>query len=69
MVSEEMMNELRLIFVTRKESEEITDELNRKLTNDFADLAVIKFQTKLILGILSAVGVAVLGLLVNQLWG
>ncbi len=69
MLGDDVINELRLIFVTRKESEEITEELNRKLTNDFADLAVIKFQTKLILGILSAVGVAVLGLLVNQLWG
>lgn len=64
----EVMEELKLVFVTRKECVETNDEITRKLNRDYADLSVIKFQLKLILGILSAVGVAVLSLVINQVW-
>lgn len=65
----EILEELKLLFVSRKECTETNDDITRKLNRDFADLSVIKFQLKLILGILSAVGVAVLTLVINQIWG
>lgn len=61
--------EIEQVFITRKECEDTTEGLAAKLNRDFADLKVIKFQLRLILGILSAVGVAVLGLVVAQFWG
>ena len=67
--SKEQIEHLKLIFVTREECKTITDDLDDKLTKDFADLAVIKYQNKLILAILGAVGVAVLSLVVKQFWG
>ena len=67
--SKEQIEHLKLIFVTREECQTITETLDNKLTQDFADLAVIKFQNKLILAVLGAVGVAVLSLVVRQFWG
>ena len=68
-ISKEIIEELKLIFVTREECDDTTRELNDKLTRDYTDLAVIKEQNKLILSILSAVGIAVLALVVRQFWG
>jgi hypothetical protein len=61
--------EINADFMPRNECESRTDSIEVKLSNDFTDLAVIKFQNKLILGILSAVGIAILGLVVSQFWG
>lgn len=68
-ITKENIEELKLIFVTREECDDTTRELNDKLTRDFTDLAVIKEQNKMILRILSAVGLAVLALVVRQFWG
>lgn len=69
MFTTEQIEHLKLIFVTREECNSTTEDLNNKLTNDFKDLAVIKFQNKMILSILGAVGVAVLSLVICQFWG
>ena len=68
-LSDKQMDQIEHVFVTRKECNSTTEELNKKLGQDFADLAVIKFQLRLVLGILGAIGVAVLGLVVKQFWG
>lgn len=34
--------EMEKIFVTRKECDDVTDEINRKLANDSTELALIK---------------------------
>lgn len=56
-------------FVKKEDCEEKTGIIDGKLSNDYADNKVIKFQNKLILGILGAIGVCVLSLVVNQFWG
>lgn len=68
-LSESQIMQIENSFVTRKECNETTGELNQKLGQDFADLSVIKFQLRLILGILSAIGVAIGGLVIKQFWG
>lgn len=68
-LSETQMSQIENAFVTRKECNATTEDLNNKLGQDFADLSVIKFQLRLVLGILSAIGVAILGLVVKQFWG
>ena len=68
-LSDKQMSQIEGVFVTRKECNATTEDLNHKLGQDFADLAVIKFQLRLVLGILSAIGVAVLGLVIKQFWG
>ena len=68
-LSSSQMEQIKSVFVTREECNTTTEDLNKKLNQDFADLAVIKFQLKLVLGILGAIGVAILGLVIKQFWG
>lgn len=42
------MERLKEIFVTRRECDDITDEINGKLANDMTKLAVIENQLKTI---------------------
>ena len=42
MVDEKDIERLKEIFVTRKECDNVTDEINKKLANDSTELALIK---------------------------
>ena len=68
-LSEGQMKQVEGTFVTRKECNSTTEDLNKKLGQDFADLAVIKFQLRLVLGILSVIGAAICGYVIKQFWG
>ncbi len=68
-LNDRQRTEINAEFMPRSECENKTNSITVKLSNDFTDLAVIKFQNKLILGILSTVGVAILGLVIGQFWG
>lgn len=63
------MERLKEVFVTRRECDTITDGINDKLGKDYAELAVIKSQVKLVIGILSAVGGGVLTILLKLFFG
>ena len=63
------MERLKEIFVTRRECDTITDGINDKLGRDYAELAVIKSQLKLVIGILSAVGGGMLTILLKLFFG
>jgi len=41
-VDEKDIERLKEIFVTRKECDNVTDEINKKLANDSTELALIK---------------------------
>lgn len=69
MIEKDEMERLREIFVTRRECDETTTDLRDKIDKESADIAVIKFQCRVILTILSAIGGAVLTLVVKQFWG
>ena len=63
------MERLKEVFVTRRECDTITDGINDKLGRDYAELAVIKSQLKLVIGILSAVGGGMLTILLKLFFG
>lgn len=68
MIEEKDLDRLREIFVTRKECDDTIDHQNRKFANDDKRLAVIETYQKITLGVLSAVGVGVLGIVLNMVF-
>lgn len=69
MIEDKDLERLKEIFVTRKECDGIVDHQNRKFANDDKRLAVIETYQKITLAILSAVGVGVLGILLEMMFG
>lgn len=69
MLEEKDIDRLKEIFVTRKECDETVDHQNNKFHNDDKRLAVIESYQKITLGVLSAVGVGVLGIVLNLFAG
>lgn len=65
MIEEKDIERLKEIFVTRKECDTVTDDINKKLANDSTKLALIEQQLSSILWIgkttLGAVLVAIVG--------
>ena len=69
MIEDKDLDRLKEIFVTRKECDDTIDHQNRKFANDDKRLAVIETYQKITLAILSAVGVGVLGILLQMIFG
>lgn len=69
MIDEKDLERLKEIFVTRKECTEVIDHQDKKFANDDKRLAVIETYQKLTLGVLSAVGVGVLSILLEMIFG
>lgn len=69
MIEDKDLERLKEIFVTRKECDGNTNTINGKLSNDFARISVIETYQKITLAILSAVGVGVLGILLEMMFG
>lgn len=67
-LDEKDIDRLKDIFVTRKECDGNMDHQNRKFANDDKRFAVIETYQKTILGVLSAVGVGVLGIVLNMIF-
>lgn len=65
----EDIDRLKEIFVTRRECDTTVDEINKKLSNDSKELAVINTKLSLILWLLAAVGAAVITVLIKTLFG
>ena len=51
MIEKDDLDQLKLIFVTREECDSTNDEINKKLSNDNTELALIKQQLSSILWI------------------
>lgn len=56
-------------FVSKDDCDEKTGVIDGKLNEDYADKRLVMGQLKLIIAVLGAIGVGVLGLVLNQLWG
>lgn len=69
MIEEKDIERLKEIFVTRRECDTTNDEINRKLSNDNARLAVIETQLKTITWILTTVGAGVLATVIKLFFG
>lgn len=65
MIDDNDISRLKEIFITRKECDENIDHQNRKFANDDKRLAVIETYQKITLGVISAVGAGVLGIVLN----
>lgn len=68
MIDNKDIERLKEIFVTRKECDDNIDHQNRKFANDDKRLAVIETYQKITLGVISAVGVGVLGIVLNMIF-
>lgn len=62
MLDEKDWVRLKEVFVTRDECNKKVDHQDKKFANDDKRLAVIETYQKITLGVLSAVGVGVLGI-------
>ena len=69
MIEDKDIEQLKLIFVTRKECDSTNDEIDRKLQNDSTRLAVIESQLKTITWILTTVGAGVLATVIKLFFG
>ena len=65
----EIREEMELCFVSREDCQKNCERFRGQISDNKADFSVIKFQLKLILGILGAVGTAVLSLVIATIWG
>lgn len=63
------IDRLKEIFVTRKECDEVTENLKNKLSNDSVRLAVIESKLGTITWLLTAVGGGVIATLVKLFFG
>ena len=68
-LSEAQINQLKLTFVAKEDCENKVEEVNRTFSRDFARFGVLETKVNLILGIISAIGIAFLSLIAKQLWG
>ncbi len=64
----EIREEMELCFVPREECSKTCEHFRTQLSDNKSDFSVIKFQLKLILGILGAIGTAVLSLVISTVW-
>ena len=69
MIEEKDLERLKEIFVTRKECQQTTDDIETKLSNDLVRLAVIENQLKVITWLLYAVSGGVITMLIKMLFG
>ena len=69
MIDEKDIEQMKEIFVTRKECQQTTDGIETKLSNDLVRLAVIENQLKVITWLLYAVAGGVITMLIKMLFG
>lgn len=69
MIDEKDIERLKEIFVTRRECDNTTGEINSKLAKDMTKLAVIEQQLKTIMWILTTIGAGVVTTLVKLFFG
>lgn len=69
MIEQTDIERLKEIFVTRKECQESTQEIESKLSKDLVRLAVIENQLKVITWILYAVAGGIITMLIKMIFG
>ena len=69
MVEEKDIDRLKEIFITRQECQKTTDAFDNKLNKDIVRLAVIETKLSQITWILTAVGGAVITMLIKMFFG
>lgn len=68
-VCDKIMEQVKLVCVTRSECTNTTTEITNKLSNDDKRLAVIQAYQKITLGVMGAIGGGVLTMLIKMFFG
>lgn len=68
-MSNEDIEQMKLMFVTREECQDTQDAYSGKLEENSKAMIEIKTKLNMLLGILTPIGVAVLGIAANLLFG
>ena len=69
MIDHDDIERLKEIFVTRKECDDVQEDIRSKLNKDGSKLAVIETKISMVLWVLAAVGTGVISLVLKMFLG
>lgn len=69
MIDHEDIERLKEIFVTRKECDDVQEDIRSKLNKDGSKLAVIETKISMVLWVLAAVGTGVISIVLKMFLG
>lgn len=69
MIDRDDIERLKEIFVTRKECDDVQEDIRTKLNNDGSKLAVIETKISMVLWVLAAVGTGVISIVLKMFLG
>ena len=69
MIDHDDLERLKEIFVTRKECDDVQEDIRSKLNKDGSKLAVIETKISMVLWVLAAVGTGVISIVLKMFLG
>ena len=69
MIDHDDIERLKEIFVTRKECDDVQEDIRTKLNKDGSKLAVIETKISMVLWVLAAVGTGVISIVLTMFLG
>nr|DAD61087.1 MAG TPA: hypothetical protein [Caudoviricetes sp.] len=69
MIDHDDIERLKEIFVTRKECDDVQEDIRSKLNKDGSKLAVIETKISMVLWVLAAVGTGVISIVLKMFLG
>ena len=69
MIDRDDIERLKEIFVTRKECDDVQEDIRSKLNKDGSKLAVIETKISMVLWVLAAVGTGVISIVLKMFLG
>ena len=69
MIEHDDIERLKEIFVTRKECDDVQEDIRTKLNKDGSKLAVIETKISMVLWVLAAVGTGVISIVLKMFLG
>lgn len=69
MIDHDDIDRLKEIFVTRKECDDVQEDIRSKLNKDGSKLAVIETKISMVLWVLAAVGTGVISIVLKMFLG
>lgn len=69
MIEHDDIERLKEIFVTRKECDDVQEDIRSKLNKDGSKLAVIETKISMVLWVLAAVGTGVISIVLKMFLG
>lgn len=69
MIDHDDIERLKEIFVTRKECDDVQEDIRTKLNKDGSKLAVIETKISMVLWVLAAVGTGVISIVLKMFLG